>query len=108
MICQNDGFPPRQTGAAISRAQHRCAALGQPAFAAPIMLDVTIVPAPCCPKAQIKFFDVLVLAQGLSAAIKHDPAILQDIAIVGNPQSHRCILLGEEKTDSFLLVQPLG
>ena len=68
------------------------------------MLDVTIAPAPCCPKAQVKLFDVLILAQGLSAAVKHDPAILQDVSIVGNPQSRRRVLLSEEKTDAFLLV----
>ena len=83
-------------------AKHR---LGQPAFAAPVMLDVTIAPAPCRPKAQVKLFDVLIVAQGLSAAVEHDPAILQDVPIVGNPQSHCRVLFGKEKTDAFLLVE---
>jgi hypothetical protein len=68
------------------------------------MLDITIAPAPCHPKAQVKLFDVLILAQGLSAAVKHDPAILQDVPIVGNPQSRCRVLLGEKKTDASLLV----
>src|SRR5262252_10451468 len=69
------------------------------------MLDVTIAPAPCRPKAQVKLFDVLILAQGFSAAVEHNPAVLQNIPIVGNPQSCCRVLFGKEKTDAFLFVE---
>jgi hypothetical protein len=41
------------------------------------MLDVTIAPVPCLPEAQVKLFDVLILAQGLSAAIEYNPTVAQ-------------------------------
>src|SRR5439155_16987668 len=79
--------------------------LGEPAFTATVMLDVAVAPPPCGPETQVKFFDVLVLAQGLRTAVEHDSAVLQNVAIVGHTQSRGRVLLGEQETDAFLLVQ---
>ena len=58
--------------------------LGQPAFAPPVVFDVAVAVAAGGAETEIKFLDVLVLAQRGGGAIEHHAAVFENIAMVGN------------------------
>src|SRR5262249_1547009 len=83
------------------------ATLRQPALAAPIMLHVPIaLPLAHPGQPQIELLDVLVLADRARFAVEDDPAALHHVGVLGEPQRHRGVLLGQEDGQALLPVEP--
>jgi hypothetical protein len=55
--------------------------------------------------AEIKFLDVLILCQRGRFAVHDYPAGLENIAVLGETQSHVRVLLCKQKCNPFLLIQ---
>src|SRR4051794_24118005 len=78
----------------------------QPALAAAVEFDVAVAFAAGGGQTEIEFLDVLVLAQRGRLAIHDDPAVFQDVAVIGIAQRDIGVLLGDDKADAGLLVEP--
>src|SRR3954464_9955197 len=72
-------------------------ALRQPALSAPVEFDVAIAFPACSGNAQIEFLYVLIFAQCRRAAIHHDAAVFEDVAVLGIAQGDIGVLLGDHK-----------
>src|SRR5712692_11455775 len=73
-----------------------------PSPAAAILLHVTVAPALAAAAAEVEFLDVGMAAQALDRAIEHDPAVLHDVAVVGDFERHRRALLDDQDGDTEL------
>lgn len=79
---------------------------GQPSFTAAIVLYVAKTDAFALADAEVKFLDVGIFTQFRRAAVEHHAAILENIAVVCVTQCDIGILLGQQKGNAFILVQP--
>src|SRR5712692_6079151 len=73
-----------------------------PSPAAAILLHVAVAPALAAAAAEVEFLDVGMAAQALGRAIEHDPAVLHDVAVVGDFERHRRALLDDQDGDAEL------
>src|SRR5262245_14129217 len=77
-----------------------------PSPGAAILLDVAIAPASTGHVPEIEFLDVAMLAQALGAAVEHDAAVLEHIAVVGNIEGKARALLDQEDGEAELAADP--
>src|SRR5215469_2840425 len=102
-------MPPKATGAARRRRsrRHRPASSSrQPAFAPPVMLDVAVGFARAdFVETEVELSDVGILAQALGWAFEDDAAVLHDIAVVGDIERERRILLDQKHSEIALVSQ---
>src|SRR5712692_8206826 len=80
--------------------------LRQPALAAAVEFDLAVAFAARGGEAEVEFLDVLVLAQRGGGAVHHDAAVFEDVAIAGVTQRDVGVLLGDEKADPGLGIEP--
>src|SRR4029077_7351063 len=79
---------------------------GEPALAAPVLLEVAIGLARAdLVEPEIELLDVGVLLQGFSRALEYDPAVLHDVAVVGDIERHGGVLLDQEHGQAALFAQ---
>src|SRR5690606_8216091 len=108
-----------RTSTAVSRSWRRtCSAsaasidmgppASQPALAALVVLDVPVaLPATLLAQAQVELLDVGVLPELGRRTLEHDPALLHDVAVVGDLEGAPGVLLHDEHGEAALLVEPL-
>src|SRR5438876_2374483 len=84
----------------------RCGS-GQPALAAPVVLQVAIGFAGAdFVEPEIELLDVGVLPQRFGGTLENDAAVLHDIAAVGDIERHGGVLLDQEHGQAALFAQP--
>src|SRR3990172_6997252 len=98
-LCRSTRFADRQTSSSV---------LAQPAFTPFVVLDVPVgLPGPNVGEPEIKLLDIRVLPERFCRAVEHDPPVLHHIAVVGDGQRERGVLLHQEHGELLLPVQPL-
>src|SRR3990170_3020336 len=79
---------------------------GQPPLATMVMLDVAVALALADSRQpQVDLLDVFVVADRLRVAVEHDPPVFHHIGILGEPERHRDVLLGEQDRHVPLPIQ---
>src|SRR6058998_286070 len=79
----------------------------QPPFAATVVLHVAVALAlPDARQPEVELLDVLVLDDRPRVAVEHDPPVLHHVAILGELERHRRVLLGEQDGHAFLAIEP--
>src|SRR5262249_46182307 len=82
--------------------------LAQPAFATLVVLDLAIRLAGAdLGEPEIELLDVGVLPQRVRTALQHDATRLHDVAVLGDGQGQRRVLLDEQHGEALLLVHAL-
>src|SRR3984893_13982106 len=82
--------------------------LGEPALAAPVVLEVEIgLTGADFVEPEIELLDVGVLPQGVGRALEYDAAVLHDVAVVGDVERHGGVLLDQEHGQAALFAQPV-
>src|SRR5690606_9152157 len=103
------GGPPqtvRLYGKAAQRrhAPESRAALAEPAFAAPVVLHFAVAPALALEvQPEIELAHVLVVPEVGTRPLEHDPAVLHDVAEVGDVERHPGVLLHDQQGRAALL-----
>src|SRR6478609_7111912 len=67
-----------------------------PAPPPPVLLDVAVAALPFATEAEVELSDVRMPAQLVGRAGKNDAAVLEHVRVIGNIESHRCVLLDEQ------------
>src|SRR3989338_5444606 len=79
------------------------ALLTQPAFTPFVVLDVPVgLPGPDLGEPKIELLDIRVLPERFRRAVEHDPPVLHHIAVVGDGQRERGVLLHQEHGELLL------
>src|SRR6185436_4681939 len=79
----------------------------QPPLAPLVVLHVAIrLPRPDLRQAEIELLDVGITAERLAAALQYDPAVLHHVAVVGDGEGQRRVLLDQEHRQLLLAVEP--
>ena len=71
------------------------------------MSDVAVTLPPGRREPEIEFLNVLVAAQIGRGAVYHDPSVFENVAVLGMAQRDIGVLLGDQKPDMLILVQPV-
>src|SRR5574338_1712970 len=78
----------------------------EPPLATSVVLDVAVaLPLPDSGQPEVELLDVLVLAHRLHVAIEHHSPVLHDVHVLGEPQRHVGVLLGEQHRHVLLAVE---
>src|SRR2546422_10387421 len=56
---------------------------------------------------EVELLHVGVLAQRLHRTVQHDPSVLHDVAVLGDGECHRRVLLDEQHRQLLLAIEPL-
>ena len=76
--------------------------LTEPAFAAFIVLDITVALSFAhFRQSQIEFFDVFVFLELCDRIVQDDAAVFHDIAVAGDVEGQACVLLHQQNADAF-------
>src|SRR5690349_11498280 len=82
--------------------------LAEPAFTALVVLHLAVrLAAADLGETEVELLDVGVLAQRLGAALQHDAAVLHHVAVVGDGEGQRRVLLDQQHGELLLTIHPL-
>src|SRR5512134_688105 len=82
--------------------------LAEPAFAALVVLHLAVRLAGAdLGEAEVELLDVGVLPEGLGAAFQHDAPVLHHVAVLGDRQRQRGVLLDQQHGQALLAVHAL-
>src|SRR4029077_17754494 len=97
---------PRRPRTGSATKQSREEGLREPALPSAVMLGVAIGFAGAgLVEPEIEFLDVGILPQAVGRAFEHDAAVFHHIAVVGDVERQRRVLLYEEDRQLLLLLQ---